>query len=332
MDLRLTMPQAYTPIKKPDDYRCFVVDWPKTKPTYVSGFQVIPGDPKMVHHIIAYLAAPNQVAYYKNKDAREKGPGYTCYGTAGGGAAWLGVWAPGVKGTDYPKGTGIKVLPGSKIIIQVHYNTLTNKPASDKSSVEFKLDDTVQNEAILLPYLNPAWLYKPKNCPSQLKAFGYNCDMVIPPNNPNYKVRFEVGLGLLSLLSKQFLKKEFETLTVHNVMLHMHWRGKAGRVFIKKGGKEQCLLNIPRWDFNWQMSYELKKPVTLGLSDSIGLACSWDNSAANQPVINGKKEKPITIYWGDGTNDEMCLGLAYVTCKNKGKAVLCPNPLAAFGR
>src|SRR4029079_3737609 len=72
--------------------------------------------------------------------------------------SWLGAWAPGSVGSDMPPGTGLEVPAGSKVIIQVHYNTSTAKPSPDQSSVLFKTDKTVEKKAIVMPWTNPDWL------------------------------------------------------------------------------------------------------------------------------------------------------------------------------
>lgn len=332
VDLSLKMKKPYTPNRKPDDYRCFVLDWPYKKDKFITGFQVKPGNTKLVHHIIAYLAYPNEASRYTKKDPNAGG--YRCYGVAGGpaGIRWIGVWAPGVPGAPYPTGTGIKVPPGSKIILQAHYSVLTNSPAPDQSAVEFMLADSVKQQAMFLPWTNPSWLSRR--------------GMKIPAGQSNVKHEFSVDLiatafPLLLQLAKQNnldikaiekILKELKALTIHSAMLHMHLRGHAGSLFIEKARTKNCLLDIPRWDFNWQLGFDLKQPITIRAGDSLGISCTFDNSAAKQPVIDGVKQKPIDIYWGDGTNDEMCLGVFYVTCKgDNDKLINCPDVGSLLG-
>ena len=51
----------------------------------------------------------------------------------------------------------------------------------------------------------------------------------------------------------------------------------------------------------------------LNVGDKLGIECHWDNSASNQRVVDGKKLDPVDLHWGDGTGDEMCLGIFYMT-------------------
>lgn len=98
IDLTLGMPQAWTPMKEPDDYHCFVIDWPHQTEKYVTCFNVKPGNARVVHHAIAFLIPPEKANTITALDDAEAGPGYTCYGGPGGNptnVAWVGSWAPG---------------------------------------------------------------------------------------------------------------------------------------------------------------------------------------------------------------------------------------------
>ena len=96
---------------------------------------------------------------------------------------------------------------------------------------------------------------------------------------------------------------------------HMHSRGKEIRIDrISPDGTEECMLHIPKWDFNWQGSYRFKEPMALYQGDTIRITCTWDNSYDNQPIgWDGEQQESRTIRWGDGTFDEMCLGGVTIT-------------------
>ena len=90
--------------------------------------------------------------------------------------------------------------------------------------------------------------------------------------------------------------------------------GKQAKMRIERGdGTNECLIHIPDWDFGWQGGYFLKEPTTMYAGDKLRLECEWDNSAENQPIIDGEKAAPQDVKWGEGTGDEMCLGILYVT-------------------
>ena len=303
VDSTLKLPESYQPVLSPDEYRCFVLDWPQTATRYVTGFQAVPGNAALVHHVIAFLATPGQAAAYQRLDDAEPGQGYTCFGGSGGPSQqMLGAWAPGGVGTDFPFGTGIKVLPGSKIILQVHYNTGAHPNGVDQSAVQFKLDDTVGAEAAVLPWANPDWL---------------SGKMPIPAGNADVVHSFSYDpTRYLNYITSNVLKPG--KFHLYSAALHQHLRGSRARLEILRGGtKSECLLDIPRWDFHWQGSYGFENPVVFEPGDSLQITCHWDNSAANQPVMGsgsgGAQAAPKDLNWGEGTGDEMCLGFFYIT-------------------
>ena len=292
VDLALEMAESYTPGNTPDDYRCFVIDWPDDTTTtkYVAGFRAVPGNASIVHHVIAFLAAPDEVDAYAELDAAESGPGYTCFGGTGGPSrTWLGGWAPGGAGSDLPPGLGLEVQPGSKVILQVHYNTNVSDPAPDLTGVEFKIEDTVEKVARVQPFANPQWLA--------------GQGMLIPAGDDDVVHEFQRDITPLFGGPVQ----------VWAGALHMHTRGTAGTLSIERAsGDSDCVLQIDAWDFHWQGQYGLAEPMLLAEGDELRLQCHFDNSAANQPVVDGVPEEPRDIHWGEGTTDEMCLGIVLV--------------------
>lgn len=289
VDLTLPLPVEYTPQGGPDDYRCFVMDWPETEVTYVTGMRARPGERQVVHHVIAFVAEPAEVAEIDALDAADPGPGYSCYGGPGSRLRWLGGWVPGGDGFDTPAGTGVRVEPGSKVIVQMHYNTLTAGPLPDRTEIDLKLDAAVEQEATVQPFTNPTWV---------------DTDLMMIP-----AMQEDVAHSFAADPTQLFGGAAIE---IHDVGMHLHTLGKSARMSIERAdGSETCLLDIPRWDFHWQGNYRLAQPVTLSPGDRLKVECRWDNSPPNQPIIDGKPKVPADVTWGEGTNDEMCLGTFY---------------------
>ena len=295
LDTVIEMKESYTPLLSPDDYRCFVIDWPHDGEKFITGFGVTPGSPTIVHHMIAFLAGPDKAQQALDLDAAEAGPGYTCFGDSGlGDGAWLGSWAPGGVDSSFPEGTGSKILPGSKIILQIHYNTLEATPIPDLSQVKFRTADSVEKEGFFLPWANPGWIG------SQT--------MKIQAGNADAKHKFSFDPTLIS----QGISK----LTIYSGGMHMHLLGKSSKTWIQRAnGDQECLIDIPKWDFNWQAGVAFSEPAILNPGDELSLECHWDNSMENQPVIDGKRATPKDVVWGEGTRDEMCLGVFFVTAE-----------------
>ncbi len=207
-DLNMEIPVEYMQKAEPDDYRCFVIDWPYDTVKFVSGFRANPGDPRVVHHVIAFLVKPDDVPEIEALDAAEEGEGYTCFGGSGINAnEWLGAWAPGSLGSDMPEGTGIRVEPGSKIALQIHYNSLTAGPQPDKTSIDFKIDDH-RGERGPHPAVGEASL-----------ALGRS--MMIPAGETDVKHTFSFDPTSFLTGGKAF--------TMYSASLHMHSWGRPRR-------------------------------------------------------------------------------------------------------
>lgn len=303
VDLTLKMPVDYTP-HGTDDYRCFVLDWPYETTKYVTGFRARPGNAGTVHHVIGFLIPPDRVATYQALDAKEDGAGYTCFGGAGAGndrgIGWVGAWAPGGPGNMYAEGTGLPVKVGSKIVVQVHYNSRTENPGPDRTSLEFALADEVRHKAVLTPFTNPAWS---SGMGMEIPAFQKEVTHAWGLDPTPY-----LGLMTNGLISSN------QAVKIHMTSLHQHLLGTKSRLSIQHpDGTNECLLEIPAWDFHWQRNYQLKKAKVLKPGDQLSISCTWDNSAEHQPVIGGARQQSRDVKWGEGTTDEMCLGVVYIT-------------------
>ncbi|MCC6807219.1 MAG: hypothetical protein IT381_07330 [Deltaproteobacteria bacterium] len=121
---------------------------------------------------------------------------------------------------------------------------------------------------------------------------------------------FSVNTALLA----PFLGAAYSNgILIHSAGLHMHNLGTRGRISLDGSSGDRCLLAIDAWDFHWQGSYRFDKPVKLPIGDTVKLECHWDNSQANQAIYDGEQLVARDVEWGEGTTDEMCLGVLYVS-------------------
>ena len=144
------MPKPYTPSAPTgtgtDDYRCFLLDPKVPSDQFITGFNIKPGNPDVVHHVILFRVPADLVAQAEKKDAGTPGQGWTCFGASGLGrgtggiddAPWVGAWAPGGSEQVYGKGFGEELGKGSRVVMQVHYNLLAGKKP-DRSGAELRL-------------------------------------------------------------------------------------------------------------------------------------------------------------------------------------------------
>lgn len=293
VDHTLPMATPYVPGPEPDDYRCFVVDWPEPGESYLTGLRFNPGEARLVHHGIVYVAGPASAEDLCALEGVDEAAGYECFGGPEVPAGWLGVWVPGASGGDFPADTGIRVEPGSKVVLQVHYSA-NPSGLSDQTSVDVSVAPSVGHAAWIQPWMDPSW-FEPDG-------------LTIPAGAPSTSVS--------SALDPVFFVGGGEPIKMHTVGLHMHLLGSAGRLSLERAdGSEECLLEIPNWDFHWQGAYALEEPPVLRLGDRLRIECTWDNGAENQPIVDGDPLEPKDTVWGEGTRDEMCLGAMYLTAE-----------------
>lgn len=304
-DVEIALPEPYLPTNSPDDYRCFTIDWPAelSEDMYVVAEQVTPDQTAMVHHVIVFVAGPDEAGFYQGLDDADPEPGYECFGGPGKldwSARWLGAWVPGMDRLVMPPDTGVRVEAGSKLIVQMHYNTsAVNQPVADQSSLGFALAPSVAKPAEFIPILDYGWVLGSKSMP-------------IPAGDP--EVMHEVTLSrtdpILLYLMQGLGVSPNATVDLWSAALHQHLLGSHSTLRVERGGEgEDCLLQVDDWDFHWQGQYDLVEPVPFGSGDAIHLQCWWDNSAGNQPLVDGQPKAPTDTDWGEGTYDEMCLGV-----------------------
>ncbi|MCA9709823.1 MAG: monooxygenase [Myxococcales bacterium] len=309
-DVVLEMPEAYTPsLAEPDDYRCFTIPWPQdlAEDRFVTGLEIYPGETSIVHHVIVYAIEAGNEGFYLDLEDADPGPGYTCFGGPGktdGTARWVGAWVPGQQPFSAPEGVGQRISPGTTLVMQVHYNVALGAALADRSSIGLSLSPSVERRAHIMPLAELAWLAS-------------DGSMLIPAGDPSvvHEATFDRTHPILAAGLLGELGVPADTpLEIWNVGFHMHNLGTQGRLdLVDPGGDSACLLDIYRWDFEWQRSYDLVQPVRFDADQQVHLRCQWDNSANNQPVVDGQPLEPADVDWGDGTLDEMCLGILYVS-------------------
>jgi hypothetical protein len=287
VDRTLTMQQPYTPRSKPDDYRCFVLDWPETTTKYVTGVNAIPGVASQAHHIALYVIPPDAAMYPRMWDAEDATPGYECFGGPFGSRPQqfavnlLTAWIPGYQGTTFPRGGGIRIDPGATVVMQMHYNVQA-EPQPDRTEMQFTLEDTVARRLAYQPMLDVAWVAGQMRIPAMTSNVLHQ--YVADPRS-----FFEL-LGSPLDTSKGF--------NLEAVMFHMHTLGRHGELFLEKSDRTRIkILDIPAWDFHWQNEYQLKEPVRFEPGDKLRVRCTFDNGAANAVDVN----------WGENSTEEMCV-------------------------
>ena len=293
VDLTVKMPEPYTVAPRPgttDDTRCFLVDWPLDREVFVTGANVLPGNRSIVHHLVLGVVADDRLAEARARDDKDSRLGFDCSGGTGA-MRMTAVLGGGLAASEPPEGVGIRVPPGAKLLLNIHYSTAHAAPGAtlvDQTSVQFKLSDSGRGlKGIIVA--NPAWLVG-----DAMRVRAGDPDAVF-----YYRYRPTV-----------FTRgRQVKIYAAHP---HMHYFGSQFLLgILRADGTQTCLLAIPRWTFGWEQPYWLEEPVVLGPEDKVYVECHFDNSEANQPVIDGVRSRPRDFAWG-GNNQDMCVGfLAY---------------------
>lgn len=281
-DLVLDPGFAYAPQNsREDDYHCFVYDPKLTTDRFLTAGSVTPDNKRIVHHVIAYEVPESDAALIRGKDVG--GQGYTCFGAPGTTAppVTLVGWAPGSLGNRMPEGTALRLRKGSLVVVQIHYNVMAGPGQTDRTTMALEITDTPPSRELhALPLARPKQL-------------------LIPAGEADAVQTVAVPLSALT----NFFKLPSSKLTVYAHTPHMHLLGT--RITTSLNG--QMILDLPRWNFHWQGAYQFVTPYTATGNDLFTLECHYDNSAANQPLIDGVQGAPREVKWGEGTRDEMCL-------------------------
>ena len=166
--------------------------------------------------------------------------------------------------------------PGSKVVLQMHYNMASGEVLADQTTVDVRIEDEVESPASIQPWADPAWL-------------------------DGSGMRIRAG-AVGKEHSFSYVLSSRTDITVHTSSLHMHKLGRTANLTIEhKSGDDECLLDIQDWDFDWQRTYVFEEPKTLYTGDTLTVRCTWDNPTDED------------VNWGEGTADEMCLGTLLVS-------------------
>ena len=186
-------------------------------------------------------------------------------------------YAPGMSPMILPEGTALRIPAGSKFLFQMHY-TPNGSPQQDQSRLGLIFAD-------------------PRTVTRQVEgAAVMNQAIDIPPGAADHRLGaehvFPEDVRLLSLSP------------------HMHLRGKSFRFEARfPDGRREILLDVPRYDFNWQLRYDFAEPRPLPRGTRLVCTARYDNSGNNPANPDSTK----SVGWGDQTRDEMLIGfLAYV--------------------
>lgn len=269
-DMVISVPNAFQlPATGTIDYQYILVKGNITEDLWVRQAEMRPSNNAVLHHGKVWVRPPGS---HWMEHATPGVPYSTGMGknTADEGNDIIGKYNPGLGAQNFEIDGSAKLIPkGSDFVFELHYTTI-GKPASDTARVGLVL---AKSAPVTRYYTSPG-------TPAAL-------NLVIPANESNVEVASESTVGA--------------DVRLVYIQPHAHLRGKDFeiRVVYPTGEKETIFKG--KFDFNWQLGYDLAKPLVLPKGTKIVSIAHYDNSANNPSNPDPTKE----VHWGPQNWDEM---------------------------
>ena len=255
-------------------YKYVLAGKPFAQERWVCAAEVRPGDRNLVHHINVYVLRPGKKAVPPGDELNER-LGKRLFEDPSAeslkATPELASYAPGDFLFELPPGMAKRIPRGSQLVFELHY-VPNGKASGDHTRIGLKyLDGPPEHE--VMNGIAVCWSF------------------LIPPGAANHRVTatttFDRNSVLLSLSP------------------HMHLRGKSFEyTLVRPDGTREVLLSVPKYDFNWQSTYVLARPIPVPARSKLECTAVYDNSSAN---LNNPNPWAF-VHWGDQSWDEMMLG------------------------
>ncbi|MBP6823378.1 MAG: thiol-disulfide isomerase [Acidobacteria bacterium] len=307
----------------PDEYQYFAIPTGFTEDKYVQMAEARPGNRRVVHHILAFVAPPGGKDYARLSPEElqkmfdeDDGPnsiffreGYLrrvkmdakvnddgCNGKLGEDDAGdvIAGYAPGMPPEVFEPGVAKKIPAGSTLILQIHYSKVAGSVQKDRSTIGLIFSKEPPKKRMIKRGIE--------------------------------NIFFKIPAGAAAHKATACWQPK-EDITVYSLMPHMHYRGAAMEYKATyPDGKTEILLNVPNYDFGWQTNYAFKQPKQLPKGTKIQVTATFDNSAKNKYNPDPAKD----VRWGDPTYDEMLIGYVDFIPERKAVPGMDAKALAAF--
>jgi copper type II ascorbate-dependent monooxygenase-like protein len=280
------------PLAAFDEYRCFLLDTPRDADTFITGYDVQPGNSALVHHVLVFIVDPalerdgrtnaQTMQALHDADPNPARDGWSCFGMAGDGVSVESVpvtWGPGQGIVSYPSGVGVALQRDRQLVVQVHYNMAgaAAPGQTDQSLVRLRLAPEVERQAIFIledPLLDGLVGGNPTVLQPGLASEKYTWSrsgqqMGLPPGVPAELISF---------------------------LPHMHGRGRKFTFELANGDDFACAGRVNNWDFNWQRLYHYAPALPFTSDSRVRVTCDYSTLGDTDVVLPG---------WS--TDNEMCL-------------------------
>jgi len=280
-DLVFEMPEPFpVPATGTLEYMYVIVPTGFREDRWMSAAEVRPGNRAVMHHANVYIREPGSTwlrdypvgkIFIPAEKNERVGTGGSSSAGASAREQVIAGYIPGRPAKQVAPGYGLLIPAGSDLVFQLHY-TANGKATTDRTRIGFVLAKTPPARRVI-------------------RIQASNAGFAIPPGDANYPVSGSVKVGI-----------DCELLDAYP---HMHYRGKSMELTaVYPTGERDELVRVPKYDFNWQLVYELSKPRTLPKGTILRADAHFDNSPNNRLNPDPTKE----VRWGDQSWEEMMVG------------------------
>jgi len=293
-DLVLEMREEFEiPASGDDVYRCFVLPTNLPEARSITAIEVLPGNPRVVHHTFGYIDVRG---LGRSRDESDPGPGYMCFSGFAGDSIFgaLGGWTPGNEAHFFGQGIGLNLPRGADVVLQVHYHP-SGKVERDRTRLGLHFARTPIRQAL-------QWV----------SACADPAEFVLPVGDPRIVWEAELTLPM--------------DVELHAMTPHMHLLGQQIEARVRfPDGRSRPLIRIDDWDFNRQDTYYLREPLRLPEGAVIRITGTFDNSEDNP---RNPSRPPREIRWGEATTDDMMI--VFLALTKSGQDLTVPGSTDDF--
>ena len=291
-----------------DQFICFVLDPQLPAGAWLTGLQVRPGNPLVVHHVVVGELMPGA-----EHDAviAERGVGmpWDCSQTQTPGNFIINVWTPGNQPMETPNELAVPIVGGAKLVINIHYHAAGMVHDPDATSIDLRTSTVWPRKMYFVgafgnEFQAPSLLADPDDRAG-------TPEFRVPANSATHTEHMRVTVPSLG---------DIQEVKLYSANPHMHMIGTHIRAKIERPAprgsdpQNECLAN-GKWNFDWQRTYiydtSLDNLPSLRPGDVVDLECKFDNTMANPFVQRALEDAglvaPIDVTLGEGSLDEMCL-------------------------
>jgi mono/diheme cytochrome c family protein len=285
-DAIVQMPEPYVvPAEGTIEYQYFEVPTGITEEKWVQAIEIMPGAREVVHHVLVYAKVPPPPGatpppprapdaprptplFLRNPEhAPPERPQNDSVPPRQLGAL-IGTTAPGTNVVELPAGTALRLRAGTVLTFQMHY-TAHGHEMKDRTSVGFRFAKEMPSEEIFA-------------------AAFTNGAFTLPAGAKDVAVPSEIGVS--------------QPVKIWGLMPHTHLRGTRWQYKLERpDGTSEMVLDVPRYDFNWQTYYLFATPLEIPVGAKLTSMAWYDNSASNR----NNPDPKIDVKWGDQTWEEM---------------------------